>query len=112
MIIRSKVLLFDNFGSLLLQDPKYDGEAKQFTGYVRNGNWHMTYDVGRKCLATDRGDLFEDVRLVWMGDAYESTWDYNDAIEDAKIRCEVGEPSNYNITQIIGDEIFDEEIPY
>ena len=109
-MIRSKILLFDNWAAIYLSDVKYDEDKYQYTGHVVNGNYHMTYDTDRKVVACDDGSLYKEVELLWIGDA--GPGDYNEAITDAKQRLADGEPANYNLTQIIGKDDLERPIPY
>ncbi len=88
---------------------------RNYTGYVINGVWYLTYDTSTFLLKSFRSNrdkvpvsYSNDTKLIWMCDPIKG--DYNTVIENAKERFENGEVSNTIIIEQ-NDELED-EIPF
>lgn len=113
----SKVFLFDDNNWLYCSDVSFkDGVWR---GWVVNGAWHLMYDTDLEgwfaCHSREAADSLVAVtkgrkKLTWACDPFESLFDYNSVIEDARKRYLSGEPADYELKEVVYEE--DDEVPF
>jgi hypothetical protein len=99
----SKVFLFEDDHWLYCSDVTLEDGV--YHGWVENGAWHLMYDTRQEgwfaCHSRDAADSLEAVtkgrkKLTWACDPGKG-FDYNEVIEDARVRYESGEPADYEL---------------
>lgn len=101
-----KIFLFDDEHWLLCSEVSCsDG---MWRGYVINGNWKMSYDQSAGIVNTGRGN--HKTTLTWIGDVKISSSDYNEILEDAKLRFIAGEKPNFELNETLDED--EEIIPF
>jgi hypothetical protein len=114
----SKVFLFNTEYWLYCTDVAFVDDTWQ--GWVVNGAWYMEYDTKLGGLfvyknKSDAASFFAvstfKAELSWVGNIGDfdgqKRIDYNDVLEDAKVRYVNGEPADYDVTPEPVDEEYE-----
>lgn len=114
-----KVFLFDDDNWLYCSDVTLEDGV--YHGWVENGAWHLMYDTELEgwfaCHSRKAADSLVAVtkgrkKLTWACDPFESLFDYNSVIADARERYLSGELANYELKPNPVYEDEDDEVPF